>query len=400
MKPEWWIENRTNDDVIMTYAQIRKRNKDNASMRKLRLLNLYTIGPYTANQTVGLIKEYSFPAEREYIDGRKVTQEDKTAILANRNTAALTVMNQRYAVTTENAVIKLLPSRSRVTKEDPSYDYLIESGENICEPLIVLHESADGEWYFVRATDCYGWVLKTSVGLCTREIFDRFCNSFYDGKVMCAVKSGKLTFEEAGNGTKREQYIRLGTYFPYDKEKGTITIPSRDEDGNAVFKEYKADAEGISALLPFTTRNVVKLATSLLGMPYSWGDESELGMDCSSTVKSIYKCFGFILPRNSGSQRQVFGIKKDISALDAAEKKAYILDLPAGTLLYMQGHIMLLLGEYNGEPYILHTTTKTELDDGSFAEYNACVITDLNIGKTDKTYMHRLLTTINITTKE
>ena len=93
-------------------------------------------------------------------------------------------------------------------------------------------------------------------------------------------------------------------------------------------------------------------------------------------------------------------MKKDISSLDVAEKKAYILGLPAGTILYMQGHVMLLLGEYEGEPYILHTTTSTELDDGSYAEYNACVITDLNIGKTERTYMHRLLTTINITTKK
>ncbi|MBP5185102.1 MAG: SH3 domain-containing protein [Lachnospiraceae bacterium] len=400
--PEWWVENRTSDDVILTYSQIRQRNKDNASMTSLRLLNLSTVKPYKATQVAGLIKEYSFPNNREYIDGRKVTNADKNLVTGNRNLDALKTLNQRYAVVTENASIKMLPSRSRVTNEDGKYDYLQESGENIGEPLIVLHESKDGEWYFVRATDCFGWILKTSVGLCSREQFDEVCNAFYNGKVRCAMESGEYTFEPSKLYSSvrpaRTLYIRLGTYFLCEDDSDNVIIPTRNSDGNADFIKYIVRSEKIAKLLPFTTRNVVKLATTLLGMPYSWGDEDELGMDCSSTVKSIYKCFGFILPRNSGSQRNISAAKKDISKLDAAEKRAYILGQPAGTLLYMQGHIMVLLGEYDGEPYVLHNTTNTELDDGTFAEFNSCVITDLNVGKTGNLYIDRLLTTINITT--
>jgi hypothetical protein len=328
-----------------------------------------------------------------------VTEDDKKKATGNRNLDALKKLDQRYAVTTQNASVKMLPCGSRVTNEDGKYDYLQESGENIGEPLIVLHESLDGEWYFVRATDCFGWVLKTSVGLCTRAEFEAVCDAFYNGKVLCAMESGDYTFVTPDGAKSLIQYVRLGTYFPYDKETGLVTLPVRGDDGKAVFEKYSVNTEKITELLPFTTRNVVSVATKLLGMPYSWGDEDEKGMDCSSSVKSVYKCFGFILPRNSGSQRNTAGVKKDISKLDAAEKKAYILGQPAGTLLYMPGHIMLLLGEYNGEPYVLHNTTNTELDDGTFAEFNSCVITDLNIGKTGNLYVDRLVTTINITTR-
>ena len=41
-----------------------------------------------------------------------------------------------------------------------------------------------------------------------------------------------------------------------------------------------------------------------MGTPYSWGDERADGMDCSSTVRAFFACFGLSLPRNAEAQRQ------------------------------------------------------------------------------------------------
>jgi hypothetical protein len=138
--------------------------------------------------------------------------------------------------------------------------------------------------------------------------------------------------------------------------------------------------------LEYTQENVCLLAEKMQGSPYSWGDE-QAGYDCSSTVGSIDRCFGMILPRNSGILKYTGGNATDLTGMSTDEKRAYITALPAGTILVLPGHAMMYLGEQtvsvSGQeqitPAMVHCVTGYVDVDGTLETPYACVWTSIDI---------------------
>ncbi len=81
----------------------------------------------------------------------------------------------------------------------------------------------------------------------------------------------------------------------------------------------------------------------------------DYGVDCSSFVANIYRCFGFIFPRNTSNQSQSLKEKIDLSNKSMIDKLKLIKD-KAPSLLYQKGHVMLYIGIYNGKNYIIHAS--------------------------------------------
>lgn len=84
------------------------------------------------------------------------------------------------------------------------------------------------------------------------------------------------------------------------------------------------------------------LHNDLLGI-HMYGEETNLntGADCSGFVKSVYKSFGYNLPRSSSSQRS------------AGRKVSYSNKQP-GDLICYSGHIAIYIG--NGK--IVHASSR------------------------------------------
>ena len=110
----------------------------------------------------------------------------------------------------------------------------------------------------------------------------------------------------------------MGSYIPYGD--GKLILIERDSDGNAsyVFASMPQDYNG--GILKFTTNNLLDLCESALGTPFRWGDIDETGMDCSSTMQSIYRCYGMLLPRNSSQQIKVAADIVNLTELDKEDK--------------------------------------------------------------------------------
>ena len=153
--------------------------------------------------------------------------------------------------------------------------------------------------------------------------------------------------------------------------------PSKSEDGTLRIQYVQiSKSEPVhEGYLPFEWNLILEQAGKLKGMPYGWGDTGG-NMDCSSTMCSVYKCFGIRLPRDTSGQSLMCGIQ--LEGLAAEEKQEILRGLKPGTLLYMPGHVMMYLGEEEGEPRILHNVTAySENGDTIYAQQ--CCITGLDI---------------------
>src|SRR5690606_27809859 len=90
---------------------------------------------------------------------------------------------------------------------------------------------------------------------------------------------------------------------------------------------------------------------------YGWG-HSYNGRDCSGFVAEVYRSMGLLLPRNTSDQydspafaRRAFGEGDSHEARVAA---ARALDI--GDLVYIPGHVMMVIGHVDGQPYVIHDT--------------------------------------------
>lgn len=89
-------------------------------------------------------------------------------------------------------------------------------------------------------------------------------------------------------------------------------------------------------------KTVASFAQRFVGNPYVWGGTNlNTGADCSGFVKSVYKAFGYNLPRSSSSQRS------------AGRKVAYSKKQP-GDLICYNGHVAI----YIGSGKIVHASSK------------------------------------------
>ncbi len=55
---------------------------------------------------------------------------------------------------------------------------------------------------------------------------------------------------------------------------------------------------------------IIKLAKSLIGVPYLWGGKSSFGYDCSGFVQMVLKTAGILIPRDTGEQVETEGLEK------------------------------------------------------------------------------------------
>jgi hypothetical protein len=108
--------------------------------------------------------------------------------------------------------------------------------------------------------------------------------------------------------------------------------------------------------LDYTPKTILTQAFKFLNYPYGWGG-SFGEQDCSKFIQEIYATVGLKLPRNSSSQSIVGTNHINLTDMSKSTKEELINSFsPVGySIVHLKGHIMLYIGEYKGEPYIIHT---------------------------------------------
>lgn len=74
--------------------------------------------------------------------------------------------------------------------------------------------------------------------------------------------------------------------------------------------------------LSLTNEEIIKQAFKCLGDRYGWGGMLE-SRDCSSYIREVYRCFGWILPRNTTGQLQMPVRKIELAGRRCSEKSRF-----------------------------------------------------------------------------
>ncbi len=287
-----------------------------------------------------------------------------------------------HAITMERVNVHALPTTHafyldpRKVGEGFPFNYNQNSALHMNVPLYVSHLSRDGKWAFVRASYAFGWVKTSDIAYVDKK----FIRAFKNGKYAITIKDNLRLFNEKG---KAVSFVKLGTLFPVAKDGKRYLAAARTARGQALIKKVQVHTKGIIAKkpLPFTSRNVARVAREFYGEPYGWGGGYGC-RDCSATTRDFLGVFGIFLHRNSSKQAKDGQTIYIRGSSKKARKRHIIREAePFRSLLYVPGHIVLYLGQYRGEPVIMHTYWGIRKKDGSKLITGRTIITTTEPGK-------------------
>lgn len=380
MKAQFWIDKTPNAyDVVLSPEQIAQYNQLNAETLAKTAGAYYDIGKYQDTmpgaELKTIIEKGASPSTSDrYVDGKKVTPSYWQTLQKKTWLEGIsTVQKVRFGVMTERSSIRSFPTNDVVTDDpkDICYDVLQESAVLYNEPVVVLHQTQDAQWYYIEMFQYRGWVPAAHVGLFQSRAEWETARSI-ENRDFLVVTGNKITLEpdpyapalsskELSMGTLvevapvRDYPQSIGDRVPMNNY--VIKLPVRLSSGLVKY-EYAllpVNRDVSRGYLSYTRASVLNQAFKMLGDRYGWGGMLD-SRDCSSFVFEVYRCYGIQLPRNSSAQALIPCKTSDFSGMTTAERKLVLDELKPGSILHQPGHITLYLGKFNDRYYVINAT--------------------------------------------
>lgn len=358
--PGFWINKLDNPgEIIMTVDEIITWNittLDNIeSMNNIPGYPDEISGDTVLEMMIKDIDDISNNDSLQYIDGSIPLKSFFSDIKDNMDIESIgNEIEVSFGFITGFSDIRAIPSMTLLNYDTGEWDFdvLQYSAADIATPVAILHESRDGKWLYVSEPQYSGWILSDNVVYCSREEL----RSYLANESFIVITDAKA---EIYVDDKYLDYGRMGTRLPLVNISGEfaeVLIPYKNSQNILEFKIAEISVDKVhTGYLEYTRENIIRSAFKILNSPYGWG-----GMfgeqDCSRFLCQVFGTVGFKLPRNS-SKQVLSGIISDISEFTPDEKVEKVTGeaLPGITFLGFPGHIMLYLGEHEGEPYAIHS---------------------------------------------
>ncbi|EGT1215344.1 SH3 domain-containing protein [Salmonella enterica] len=256
----------------------------------------------------------------------------------------------RRGITVRETLVRLLPTL------DPAYDNPSQAGQgypfdNLQEssirpgtPIFVLSTSNDGRWKYVLSPTVTGWIYSEDIAMVDPQFVTEW--------LTLANRNLGAFIKESFSVNEKGQYYftaRPGTILPFrNKRPGLyiVTVPVRKSNGRAQIRQIELKEDEFVAMpWKMTPGNMAVLMKTMSGRPYGWGNYNFYN-DCSAEIHSLMIAFGILLPRNSAAQIQAVSRIVDLSQANTNTRLRYLIEhgRPFTTLVYIQGHIMLYIG--------------------------------------------------------
>ncbi|HBC93614.1 MAG TPA: glycoside hydrolase [Pelotomaculum sp.] len=392
LTPDFWIDKLTDpDQIIMDSEEIEAFNRD---IIRAQLDVVYDLTNYPAtldhDQLTNLVTRRSFPDEDRYSGGLKVDSSYYEILRSQMNLPGIMDKNEvSLALAVRRTSIRTFPTADESLSEpdDHDFDLFQETAVGPAEPVLLLHQSLDGQWYFVQTCNYNGWMPAGDVAIAgARQTW----LAYIQPETFLVVTGNRLKLD---NGPYPGLELTMGTKVPLETNDAvtsqayTIELPARGARGELEFKTVllPLSADVSVGYLPYTRANIIRQAFKILGERYGWGGLFN-GRDCSAFVMDVYKSFGFMLPRNGDEQEQSAGQTVRFEGQDSNQRYALLDTLLPGASLHTPTHELLYLGRHEGRYYVIHDVTSVgdprhPNADGSpgILTLNRVVVSDLSL---------------------
>lgn len=370
----YWIGKSENPDkVLLSESDIAALNQkilrtDGAHMQDLANMD----ASFNSISLRDSLANASTPNKCSFVNG--VEMEDKEgyyeAMRQNiRGAEASEHDTVRYALCVRRANHKSWPTDDCIGNSATDADDELQSSALVVnEPVIVKLTTADQKFSYAVSSNCTGWVETERLAFCRSK--EEWLEAWQGtGTDFLVVTTDRITLEPSEREPETSRIeLSLGcrlNLVPENEipdsigERGrwnnyVVYIPVRDKDGSYVKKPalISQHCRVHIGYLPLTERSLLNTAFECLGNRYGWGGMLE-SMDCSLYTRSIYRCCGLELPRNTTWQTAIPTGNYDVSKMSRSEKESLLDEMPAGTLLMFSGHIMMYIGKDGGKYYVI-----------------------------------------------
>ena len=380
LSPDFWIARlRRPHQVALDAATIARRNavieQRDASLHDLPSLPETLDG---ARVTAWLMRVSRRPTGPLFdVAGSKIEPATLDAIVDNANLSGVPIRQPtRYGLAVRRASLRTFPTSQRVFSSigDTDLDRFQESALFPATPVVIAHASRDGDWWFVITPTYAAWVPKSAIAEGSRSQVLGYIHQRPARVVTGAIVRTTMTPE---NPRVSDLQLDMGVRLPLsDIPPGAIVngqhagaswavlMPVRSENGTLAIQPalIPRSADTAPDNLPLTPSNVIRQAFKFLGERYGWGEDYGT-RDCSGFVSAVFSSMGVHLPRNTGDQaRNPAFTRVHLDATSTrAVRLATVRTLQVGDLVYLPGHVMLVVGRIGGVPYVIH-----DIHDGKY----------------------------------
>lgn len=385
LTPEYWIRREGNTNkVVFDGAAITEQNK--------RLLALdpsvYDMEHLPPTLDAAQIKQWitglSRRPDKTLFDsqGNAVAASMWDELTSSLNLETLpATQSTRFGLATRRADLRAFPTRLRVfdSQTGTDIDRFQETAIFPGTPVALVHESRDGQWWFVVSPQYAAWVEKPYIAEGTQQqVFEYTRRQPY---LVVTGATARTVFTPELPEVSNVQ-LEMGVRVPlvqnwpatqpvngqHPHAAHIIELPIRKADGSLAFTPalLPRTADVSQDYLPLNRANLLRQSFKFLGERYGWG-HSYNARDCSGFVAEVYRSFGIQLPRNTRDQ----GVSPALKRLTFTDEDSYeerltaLRKLQVGDLVYIPGHVMMIIGHDHGMPYIIHDTSGIAFRNGN-----------------------------------
>ncbi|MCC8539010.1 SH3 domain-containing protein [Xanthomonas axonopodis pv. poinsettiicola] len=275
-----------------------------------------------------------------------------------------------FALVVRRAALRTFPTTQRVftDPDDHDIDRFQESALYPGTPVAVLHTSADGAWRFVLASNYAAWIAADRIAEGSRSQVLDYAQA--DARLVVTgarVQTAYTPELPAVSALPLDMGSSLplrNDWAPQQPVNGqlpvaahVVQLPIRGDDGRLqlVPALVPRGADVHLGALPATPAVLLRQAFKFLGERYGWGNDYD-ARDCSGFVLDVYRSLGIALPRNTGDQArsQVLRAVAFDARAPRAQRLRQLAGLRIGDLIHIPGHVMLVIGQEHGSPWVIH----------------------------------------------
>ncbi|KAF1715206.1 NlpC-P60 family protein [Pseudoxanthomonas yeongjuensis] len=372
---DFWVAQADHPDrVVLDEAAIAAQNekleRTDPSMNDLAALP----ASLPRARIVEWIQDLSSRPEKPFydVDGNPVPASTLDGLMDALDLDAIAADTRtRYGLVLRRTALRGFPTGLRVfsSRGDTDIDRFQESALFPGTPVAIAHQSRDGKWLWVVSPRYKAWVSRQDIAEGSREQVLAYADKTPYRIVLGAKVSTVYTREQP---QLSELQLDMGVRVPladvppdapvngqHPYSSWTVELPIRAADGSLGFAPalLQKNQDTASGYLPLTHANLVRQAFKFLGERYGWG-HSYNGRDCSGFVSEVYRSMGVELPRNTRDQSISPALNHVTFAKDegSERRKAAVDALQVGDLIYIPGHVMMMIGRIDGAPYVIHDT--------------------------------------------